>query len=159
MTTSLLALWLCNGRVQKRDNGLCPPFLWGESCPPALTLMPDTSFSPCMPLVPFKLLLQCWSSEGVSLSKFMCGFCKRNYLGLQKFFLQTQFPLLLQAEIMGTYFLALEPWAGQPGMGLEFLTPKISLLKFYPSQVVVGPAHTASPPLLPVWMDVVSLIL
>ena len=30
-------------RVQKRDNGLCPPFCLGESCPPALALMPDTS--------------------------------------------------------------------------------------------------------------------
>ena len=31
--------------------------------------MPDTSVSTCIPLVPFKLLLQCWSSEGESLSR------------------------------------------------------------------------------------------
>ena len=37
--------------VQQRDNGLCLPF-----CPPALSLMPDTSVPSCMPLVPFKLL-------------------------------------------------------------------------------------------------------
>ena len=36
---------------------------------PLLTLMPDTSVSPCMPLVPFKLLPQWWSSERVSLSR------------------------------------------------------------------------------------------
>ena len=28
----------------------------------------NTSVSPCVPLVPFKLLPWCWSSEGVSLS-------------------------------------------------------------------------------------------
>ena len=34
-----------------------------------LTLIPDTSVSPCIPVLPFKLLPQCWSSEGVSLSR------------------------------------------------------------------------------------------
>ena len=33
-------------------------------------------------LVPFKLLPQCWSSDGLSLSKFMCVFFKRNGVGL-----------------------------------------------------------------------------
>ena len=46
--------------------------LWGESLEkgqwPLLTPMPDTSVSPSIPLVPFKLPFQCWSSEGVSLS-------------------------------------------------------------------------------------------
>ena len=36
---------------------------------PLLDFMADTSVSPCVPLVPFKLLPQCWSSEGVSLSR------------------------------------------------------------------------------------------
>ena len=36
---------------------------------PLLTFMPDTSVSPHMPLVPFKLLLQFWSSEGVRLTR------------------------------------------------------------------------------------------
>ena len=36
---------------------------------PLLALMQDTSVSPCIPLVPFKLLPCCWSSEGVSLSR------------------------------------------------------------------------------------------
>ena len=34
-------------------------------------LMPDTSVSPYVPLVPFKLPPQCWSSVGVSLSKWV----------------------------------------------------------------------------------------
>ena len=36
---------------------------------PLLALMQDTSVPPCMPLVLLKLLPQCWSSEGVSLSR------------------------------------------------------------------------------------------
>ena len=35
----------------------------------SLRLMSDTSVSPYMPLVPFKLPPWCWSSEGVSLSR------------------------------------------------------------------------------------------
>ena len=38
------------------------------SAPPALSLLLDTSVPPCVPLVPFKLLPWCWSSEGMSLS-------------------------------------------------------------------------------------------
>ena len=56
-------------------------------------------------------------------------------------------------------FLALEPLAGGPGVGLWLLTPKISLPNFYPPHVGEGPDCSASAPLLPVRMDVVSLIL
>ena len=44
------------------------------------------------------------------------------------------------------------------GLGLGFLTPEISVLNFYPPHVGEGPACAASVSLLPVWMDVVSLI-
>ena len=47
---------------------------------PLLALMADTSLPPCMPLVPFKLLPQCWSSERVHLCKSVCGFFKGNCL-------------------------------------------------------------------------------
>ena len=93
-----VALWLCGGRAQKSDSGLCPPFCLGGSCPPAPTLMPDTSVPPCMLLVPFKLLPRCWSLEGVSLSEFMCGLFNGNCLGLQKFLPLTQSLLFLQPE-------------------------------------------------------------
>ena len=62
-------------------------------------------------------------------------------------------------KLWGLIFLALKPgleglvWAG----GLP--APEIPLPNFYPPQVDVEPAHPTSPPLLPVWMDVVSLIL
>ena len=43
--------------------------VWGEVLKkgqwPLFALMPDTSVSPCMPLVSFKLLLWCWCSAGV----------------------------------------------------------------------------------------------
>ena len=41
------------GRVQNRDNGLCLLFCLGESYPPALALMSNTSVPPCVSLVPF----------------------------------------------------------------------------------------------------------
>ena len=44
------------------------------------------------------------------------------------------------------------------GVGLGLLTHEISLQNFYPSHVDAGPALSASPPFLPVWMDVVPLI-
>ena len=67
-----------------------------------IALMPDTSVSPSMLLVPFKLLLWCWSSEGVSLIKSMHVF-KRNCLELQKFLPPTQSLLVFAANVMGTY--------------------------------------------------------
>ena len=99
-------------RVHKRDNGLCPSFCLGESWPPAPTLMLDTSVSPCMPLVPFKLLPCCWISKGMSLSKSMCGFFQRNFLGLQKFLPPTQPLLVFVARNYGD----LSSWHWNPGL-------------------------------------------
>ena len=48
-------------------------------------------------------------------------------------------------------FLALEVWA----VGLGPLAPKMSLVNFFPPNVGVGPVHSTSATLLPVWMDVV----
>ena len=55
-------------------------------------------------------------------------------------------------------FLALAHWAGGFGVGLGLPTPKISLLNIYPPFMDVRPAHSKSVPLLPVWIDMVSLI-
>ena len=41
-------------------------------------------------------------------------------------------------------------------MGLGLLITEISLPNFYPPHIDVVLAHSVSPPLLPVWMDVVS---
>ena len=61
-------------------------------------------------------------------------------------------------KFLGLTFLALEPWAWEPGVGLVPLAPEIALLNFYPPHVNVGPTHSVSAPLLPVSMDVVSII-
>ena len=128
----MLALWLCWERVQKRDNGLCPPFCLGESCLPALTLMQATSVFPCMSLLPFKLLPLCWSSEGVSLSKSVCGFFKEKYLGLQKFLPPTQSPLVFAARSYGD----LSSWHWNPGLGGLLWGCDSSLLR-YPFQIFI----------------------
>ena len=138
---------------EKRYNGLCPPLCVGESCPPALALMPDTSIPPCMPLIP-----RCWSS-GVSLSTSSCGFFKRNCLGLPSVSSTNSIPdSFCSQKLWGHIFLALEPLAGGPGVGLGLLTPKISLPNFHPPHLDVGPAYSISLTLQPVWMVVVSLI-
>ena len=103
-----VALWW---RVQKRNNGLYPSFCLEESCPPALILMPGTSVPLQMPLVPYKLLPHCWSSEAVSLSKFTCGYVERNCLGIQ-FLPLTQSSLIFAAKLRRLIFLALDPWPG-----------------------------------------------
>ena len=38
--------------------------------------------------------------------------------------------------------MALETWAGGPGMGLGLIAPKISLLNLYPPHTGVGPVHS-----------------
>ena len=94
----------------------------------------------------------------MSLSNSVCALFKRNCLGLQKFLPPPQSLLFFSARSYGTYFVALVPRTGGPVVGLGLLTPKISLLIFYPLYMDVGLACFTSLPFLPVWMDVVSLI-
>ena len=62
-------------------------------------------------------------------------------------------------KLWGLIFLTLEPWAGESVVGMGLLASNISLPNFYPPHMDVGPACSISLPFLPVWMDVVSLIL
>ena len=145
-------------RAQKRDSGFCLPFHLGENCPPALS-MPDTSVPPFMPLLLFKLLSQCWSSERMSLSKSLHGLFKRNCLGLQKFPPPTQSPLIFATRShKDLSFCHCNPGLGSLVWGWGFLTPKILLPKFYLPHVYVGPICPVFPLLLPVWKDVDALI-
>ena len=57
-------------------------FLSGRKLSPSSCLDARHLSSSLYGLVPYKLLPQCWSSEGVSLSNSVCGFFKRNSLGL-----------------------------------------------------------------------------
>ena len=79
----------------------------------------------------------------------MCGFFKRNCLGLQQ----------LQPEVVGTYVPGTGILGWGCGVGLGLLAPKILLPNFYPPNMGVGPAHSVSVPLLLIWLNVVSLIL
>ena len=96
----------------EKEQLFCPPFSLGESCSPAPALMPDTSFPPCMLLVPFKLLPRCWSSQEVNLNKFMCGVFTRNCLRLQKFLSPAQSPLVFATRSCGD----LSSWHWNPGL-------------------------------------------
>ena len=103
------------------------------------------------------LVLELKRSKSESVSP--CVGSLRGNFGLQQF-LPNSIPAgIFSQEMWGLIFLALETWAEGPGMGLGLLAPEISLLNFYPPHVSVGAAHCTSVPLLPTWMDVVSLIL
>ena len=81
----------------------------------------------------------------------MCGFFKRNCLGLQQFSASHSIPTGFYSQTLwGLIFLALEPWATGTGMELGLLAPEISLPNFYPSYVGKGPAHSVPVPLPPV---------
>ena len=91
--------------------------------------MLDNLVPPHMSLVPFKLLLWCWSSEAVSPSKSVHGPFKRNCLGFQQFLFSTaSIPTgFYSQELWRLIFLALEPWTEEPVLDLGPLAPEISL--------------------------------
>lgn len=62
----VLACLFCGEGVQQRNNGLRQHFYLGEMVPLILTLMPDSLVPPHTSWMPLEILLQHWSSEGVS---------------------------------------------------------------------------------------------
>ena len=91
-----------------------PTFLSDRKPSPSSLLdVSHFSSSLCVSLVPFKLLSLSCRSEGVSLSKSMCGFFKRNYLGLHNFLLLTQSQLVFIAGSYGN----VSSWHWNPGLG------------------------------------------
>ena len=100
--------WLCVS-----VEGGFRTFLSGRKLAPSSHLNARHLVPPHMPLVPFKLLPWCWSSEGVNLSKSVCGFFKRNCLGLQRFHPPTQLPLVFAARRYGDS----SSWHWNPGLG------------------------------------------
>ena len=104
-----------------------------------------------MPLVPLKPLPWCWSSEGVSLSKTMCVSLRGTAWST------TQYPLIFAARCYGESSSWHWNSGGWPVWGWDS-----SLLR-YSSQIFIhqrgcGTSLVHAPPLLPVRMDVVSLI-
>ena len=115
-------------RAQKRDSGHCLKFCPGGSCPPALALMLDTLVPPYMPLVPFKVLPQCWSPEEVSLSKSFCRTLQEEMPENPAVSSTDPTPTVFSAKVYGDFiFLTLEPWAMWFGVGLGPFAPEISL--------------------------------
>ena len=96
--------------------------------------------------------------ERVCVGESMCGFPKRNCLGLQQLPLLTQSALVFTARSCGD----LPSWHWNPGLG-GLVWVRDSSFPSCPFRIFihvgVGPAHSSSAPLLPVWMDVVSSIL
>ena len=76
--------------------------------------MPDTSVPPCVPLVPFKLLRRCCIAKGVSLYKYVVGSFRGDTTESRSFFCCPQPPLVLQPDLMRTYF----PGTGTLGCGV-----------------------------------------
>ena len=111
------AFWLCGSQGTGLRKGTMASVhfsVWKKALSPsAPTLMPDTSVPPCMPLVPLRLVPQCWSSEGMCMSKSLCGFFKGSCLGLQKFLTPIQSPLVFAARSYGS----LPFWHWNPGLG------------------------------------------
>ena len=143
------AWWLCGIRAHQRKNGLCLHFFLGESCPLALTLMPDTSIHPYMPLVTFNLL-QGWIPQGVNLSKFLCGAFQEEMPENPTFFFPTDSTLtgFYSQKLWGLIFLALNPelhgqvWSWDPSL---LVYPSV----LHPPDVCLRPSHSTSPPLQP----------
>ena len=129
------ACWLCGsvwGEFRKGTIASAHLSIWEKCCPPAAVLVPDTSGPPCMPVVPSKLLPLCWSSDGVSLSKSMCGFFRRNCLGLQQCLLLTLSLLVFAARSFGD----LSVWHRKLRLGFLVWVCH-SLLSRYPSQIFI----------------------
>ena len=101
-----------------------------------------------MPLVSFKLLPWCWSSEAVSLSRWVCvGSLRGTAWGSRSFFPQLNPHYFLQPEVVGTYLPGTGPWAGGPCVGLGLLTPEISLRIFiHNTWCVASPLCICAPP-------------
>ena len=135
-----MALWR---EVYEKDSGFCQTI----------------QFLPVCHWYFFKLLPQCWSSEGVSFCIPCVGSFRGTAWDSRSLFHQFNSHWFCSQKLWGLILLALEPWAGRPGVGLGLLAPEIPLLNYYPPDVDVGPACCTTLPFLPLWMDVVSLIL
>ena len=114
------AWWLCGIRAHQRKNGLCLHFFLGESCPLALTLMPDSLVPPRMP---FKLLPLHWSSDGVNLWAGSLGGAAWDSSSSPSPSSSMTAGFYSQ-KLRGLLFLTLEPWAGEPGVGLGPFVPQ-----------------------------------
>ena len=128
------------GRGLSKEQWLLPALLSGKkSAPSALALMSDNSVLSHLPLAHFKLQSQHCRSEWVNLNKSEGGTFKRNTGDSRSsLFHSAPVPTGFHSQrLWGLLFLALEPWAGDSGVGLRILTPHGWLPRLrYTSQVL-----------------------
>ena len=150
LPASSVALWV-EGWEKKQWS--LPAFLSGRklspsSCPDARHFSSSLYDTGAFQAATLVLELRGSKSESV------CRAFKRNFLGIQQFLPLTQSLLVFIARSYGD--LPSLHW--YPGVGLGLLAPEISLPNFYLPDMGKRPAYSTSLTLLPVWMDVVSLI-
>ena len=110
-------------RDHQRNNGLCQHFcLGGSHLPPTLTLMPDNSVPPRVSLAPFKWLELRRVSWREPMRSPLKGTAWDSRSPLSP---STSIPAgFYSQKFWGLLFLALEPQAGGPEVGLGSLTPQ-----------------------------------
>lgn len=121
------AVWK-GGRLNKGSMDSASTSVWEKAAPLALALKPDNSVPLFMSLVSFELLPQCWSTERVSssMSKSICGPFKRSVWDSS---CCPSHPAIISTgfhspKLLRLLFLALETWAGEPGVRLGPLGPQ-----------------------------------
>ena len=109
------SLW---GKLSQGTMNSANTSLWEKAAHPVLTLLPYNLIPPCMSFVPFELLPQCW--HRTSESNYMCGPFKSNIWDSRSPPPHSATtPAGFQSQdLWGLFFLALEPWAGEVGVGL-----------------------------------------
>ena len=113
--------------------------------------MPDTSFSPCIQLVPFKLPSRCYGSEGASQSRWVhVWVSQEELLRAPEASSTNSVPAGFHSQkLWGFISLALESWAGGFGVDLGLLAPEISLPSIYPHGCGASLFHICTPPTSP----------
>ena len=96
----------------EKVHGLYMTFCLEEGCPAALALMPDTSVSPCIPLMPFNMVPWCWSSEEWVWVSPLVGSLRGAAWDSMSFFHWLSLHWFLQPEVWG-----LSLWNWNPGLG------------------------------------------
>ena len=162
LTTSSVGV----GGSQKRNNGPSNIFVCEKAA--SISSLPDARHlnSSLLSLVPFKLLPQHWSSEGILVSPCMHPLGEIPRTPEVLCFTQPQSLLAFTARNCRDF----SSWHWTPGVGdlLEGWTPCSSQEKtplprqpsqFLPPHVSVALAHSMSPPLLPALMWLLLYIL
>ena len=157
MAPAQTALWLWEVRVEKRTLASASLSIWEKAVP---QLSPGCQTRQCLTVYHWCLSI-CYPSaraHGEWVSKPMCGFFKRNCLGLWKFLPPTQSALVIVARSYGdlsscTGTLGWGVWCGAGTPCSQDIPPEFS------STTCGGgtsPFHISTPPTS--WIDVVSFI-